>query len=156
MFKMLHISPNNHAMIISWNFHPNSIIFEQVIAENPFLLFLSGKITFGLLAPWTKNEHFPEKTVFTRFLLIFLPNFMPKIRKILGADFEKNLKNPIFYPLWPIFSKRGIFGKNRAPSLFYVYEALTSCKKAEKSLEPVPVTLCHGQTNRQTDRQQSF
>ena len=41
-----------------------------------------------------------------------------------------------------------IFPKNRALSLFYVYGPLTSCKKIEKTNEPILRTLRHGLTDR--------
>ena len=71
--------------------------------KNPFLTFL---------AHFSKFEIFFEKSVFTRFLLIFLPNFMPKIRKVSWSNSEKTLKNlekPHFWPLLAHFSKNGIF-----------------------------------------------
>ena len=61
--------------------------------------------------PWTKIEIFFEKSVFTRFLQIFLPNFMPKIRKShdpILRKLWKTLKKPI-WPLLAHFSKNGIF-----------------------------------------------
>ena len=53
----------------------------------------------------------------------------------------KTSKKPIFDPFRPILPKMRFFSKNRFPSLFYIYDPLTSCKKAEKSYDPVPVTL---------------
>ena len=59
----------------------------------------------------------------------------------------KTLKNPIFNPFWPIFPKMRFFSKNRAPSLFYLYWPLTSCKKSESSNDPI----LRKSVNRQTD-----
>ena len=80
---------------------------------------------------------------------------MPKIKNILRAILEKKIKDPFypfFAPFWPKKGQRAFFFKNRFPSLFYIYGPLTSCKKLEKSLEPIPVTLGYGQTDRQTDK----
>ena len=61
--------------------------------------------------------------------------------KIVRAVFEKSAKNPIFdhkNPLWPKFE---IFLKNPAVLPNLLFGPLTSCKKAEKSLEPFLRTL---------------
>ena len=46
-----------------------------------------------------------------------------------------------FDPKSAKIAKMRIFFENRALSLFYPYYALTSCKKAEKSLEPFFITF---------------
>jgi hypothetical protein len=66
---------------------------------------------------------------------------MHSIRKNLRANSEKKSKNLIlghFGPVLPKFGQTGFFPKNRAPSLFSVYESLTSYRKSEKTLEPIP------------------
>ena len=84
IIKMLHNLPDNHEMIISWKFQPNSIIFDRVIAV---------KSIFGpfwaLFAQIWANGIFPEKSGSVTFLRLWIPNFMQEIRKILGANSEK-------------------------------------------------------------------
>ena len=55
-----------------------------------------------------------------------------------------------FDPLFPKKGKTGFFPKNRAPSLFCVYWTLTSCKKSEKTNEPILRKTRNWQTDRQT------
>ena len=89
---------------------------------------------------------------FKKLLLPMKPlyslNFIPKIRKILRAVFEKKKsKTPFFDPvLTPFCPKMGqgdFFFKKRFSSLFYIYHHLTVSRKSEKSLEPIPLTLRH-------------
>ena len=56
-------------------------------------------------------------------------------------------KNPIFGYKIAYKKNLGIFFKNRALSLFYPYNGLTSCAKAKKSLEQ----FSRKSANRQTD-----
>ena len=82
-----------------------------------------------------ESSHPSICTIWTKSLELFL-------RKM-----TKNDKNPILTPFLPQNSRTRIFFENRAPSLFCIYGPLTSCKKSEKSLEPISVTLCHGRTD---------
>ena len=52
-----------------------------------------------------------------------------------------------FGDLFANISKSRIFFKNPALSLFYLYSPLTSCKKSEKSLEPLLRKLRYQPTN---------
>ena len=74
MFKMLQISPNNHAMIIS-KFHPNSVIFEQVIAENPFLLCcgVTGRPNYDLFGRFFQKWDFFRKIGLRHFFTLMTP-----------------------------------------------------------------------------------
>ena len=78
-----------------------------------------------------ESSHPSICTIWTKSLELFL-------RKMTRND-----KNPILTPFLPQNSRTRIFFQNRAPSLFCIYGPLTSCKKSEKSLEPISVTLCH-------------
>ena len=49
-------------------------------------------------------------------------------------DSQENGLKPHF---GPIFARTRIFLQNRALSLLVPYDALTSCQKAKKSLEPL-------------------
>ena len=86
-----------------------------------------------------ESSHPSICTIWTKSLELFL-------RKMTRND-----KNPILTPFLPQNSRTRIFFENRAPSLFCIYGPLTSCKKSEKSLEPISVTLCHWQTDKLTN-----
>ena len=127
--------------------------FWVKINKNFFTIFGSGGSIFGPFSgpfcpPGTKLKFFRSKR-FSPVVSLYWPlifgrkSLEPILRKIW-----KTLKNPLFDPIWPIFRKRGSFGKNRFPSLFSIYEALTSCKKAEKSLEPILRKSVNGQTDK--------
>ena len=53
------------------------------------------------------------------------------LKKIKMTKFSENAKYAIFGPFLPKFCQKGIFHKNRGPSLFTIYSPLTSCKKSE-------------------------
>ena len=72
--------------------------------------------------------------------------------------------NEAFLRKWQITAKNPYFGdktlnnldthfffKNRASSLFYIWNRLTCCKKSEKSNDGKYENFCHRQTDRQTD-----
>ena len=63
----------------------------------------------------------------------------------------------LFGHLFPIFWKMRVFPKNQARSLFIIYGPLTSCKKLEKTNEPILRKLCYvrtyGRTGVRTDGQ---
>ena len=58
-----------------------------------------------------------------------------------------------FGPFWPKNGQMDFFLKNRAPSVSSLYGPLTSCKKSEKTNEPI-LSKCvtDGLTDRLTDR----
>ena len=60
---------------------------------------------------------------------------------------RENAKKLIFWPKYSYKKNLGFFGKNRALSLFYPYNGLTSCAKAKKSLKQ----FLRKSANRQTD-----
>ena len=53
----------------------------------------------------------------------------------------------LFGHFLPIFENMRIFPKNPALSLFYIYGPLTSCKKLEKTNEPILRTVNHRHTD---------
>ena len=69
---------------------------------------------------------------------------MKKIRR-LGP--EKITKNLIFWYKIAYKKNLGHFFENRASSLFYIYNELTSCAKAKKSNEPNSGTFRDGLTD---------
>ena len=109
--KWPHNLPDNHEMIISWKFLPNSTIFDRLISINMIFHFLLS----GL------GVNNGSKKRFSIFFFVF---FWVRISQFTSFFFGK-------------FGQMGFFPKNRAPSLFYVYGSLTSCKKPGKSLEPI-------------------
>ena len=90
------------------------------------------------------------------FKKVILPKWSPyialtsdqKSEKSLEPFFRKNEKIlDRFDPFLPKKGSRGFFFKKRFSSLFYIYHPLTVSRKSEKSLEPIPITLCYWQTN---------
>ena len=66
---------------------------------------------------------------------------------------KKKQKIPCFWTLFiQIWAKRNVH-KNRVPSLFSIYSFLTSCKKSEKTNEPILSKPTNQWTNDQTDEQ---
>ena len=61
---------------------------------------------------------------------------MQKIRQIRRTDFEKS-KKPNFWANLGQNIPNKIFFKNRAPLFFRAYNYLPSCKKSEKTNDPV-------------------
>ena len=81
--------------------------------------------------------------------------FVPFLAKTNDSILKKSPKSPFlgyFRHFWAKMTKMRIFPKNRAPSLFLLYWPLTSCKKPEKTNDPILRTLI-GQTDRLTDWQ---
>ena len=70
---------------------------------------------------------------------------------------RKRKKSPFWTQKWPVlpnFRQTRIFAKNPTLSLLHPYGPLTSCKKSEKTNEPIPGTECYGRrTDGQTDGQ---
>ena len=142
MFKMLHISPTNHAMIISWKFHPNSISFERVSK-------LSHRLP-SWWCPWLRIFASWRLFLAQKFFNIFFPRNCPqkclqkngfRKNKFVTSYFRRNGINFIFWwffgPFWPPGPKLRIFGKKRSLHVVSPYWPLTSCQKSEKSLEPI-------------------
>ena len=69
------------------------------------------------------------------------------------GNLKYNRKGPFlgyFGPFLPNLGKMRIFPKNRALSLLSLYESLTSCKRPEKTNEPIPRKVRYGRTHRRT------
>ena len=91
------------------------------------------------------------------------PTYSHSISKTFWPFFPQNgetMAQPPTYShsisktFWPFFPQNGetmAFSENRPPSLFCIYDSLTSCQKLEKSLEPFQRKVCHGITNWLTD-----
>ena len=80
-------------------------------------------------------------------------HFRSFLAKYNDSVVRKSPKNPFlghFRHFLLIFEKMRIFPKNPALSLFYIYGPLTSCKKIEKTNEPILRTMRHGRTDWQT------
>ena len=97
----------------------------------------------------------------TLFLPFFGPFFRKSRERVISEIWHlrrklanQKVQKPYFWaflglfgPFLPIFEKMRIFPKNPALSLFYVYGPLTSCKKLEKTNEPILRTLRHVRTD---------
>ena len=80
------------------------------------------------------------------FCIVFRKNKRQHFKK-------KKQKIPCFWTLFiQIWAKRNVH-KNRVPSLFSIYSFLTSCKKSEKTNEPILSKPTNQWTNDQTDEQ---
>ena len=124
-------------------FFANWVILSQKNQQQQkkITIFGSGGSHFWAIfrPPGAKLRFFRNKR-FSPVVSLYWPNFLPKISKVSWPNSEKtlkNLKNFIFDPFYPKFGILGFFSKNRFPSLFSIYGPLTSCKKSEKSLEPI-------------------
>ena len=115
---------------------------------------------FGIFGPPGAKLRFFRNKWFSPVVSLYWPltfdqksetSHDPILRKLW-----KTSKNPIFDPFMPILPKLRFFSKNRFPSLFYIYDPLTSCKKAETSYDPVPVTLRHRRTDGQGVNYRTF
>ena len=72
------------------------------------------------------------------------------------VKFAKTLFLGHFDPFLPKNGEIGFFPKNRASSLFRIYGSLTSCKKSEKSYDPILRKRWDGQTDGETDKSRSI
>ena len=61
-----------------------------------------------------------------------------------------------FRPFFPDFGKTGIFLKNRAPLRLCLYGSLTSCKRPEKTNEPIPRKVRYARTHERTNERDWF
>ena len=64
-------------------------------------------------------------------------HFNKKKVHINGLDFRQNAKNLVFQHKCCKISILRFFFENRALSLFLLYDSLTSCKKSERSYDPI-------------------
>ena len=101
-------------------------------------------------APGPKIRIFPDMR-FSQAVSLYCPlTSHQKSEKSLARFSRKNSKTPFFVHFghfWLKICPRGKKIKKRFLSLFYPYTPLTSCTKSEKSLEPIPLTLCYGRTD---------
>ena len=106
----------------------------------------------GPFCPKSREREFSQIWDFCRklanhnTLLHFRPFLATTNNDSMLRKSQKNLFLDLFGPFLPIFEKMRIFPKNPAPSLFYIYGPLTSCKKIEKTNEPILRKLCYGRT----------
>ena len=105
----------------------------------------------GLFCPKSREREFSQIWDFCRKLAnhntLHFRSFLAKTNDSILRKSPKTLFWGHFGPFLPIFEKMRIFPKNPALSLFYVYGPLTSCKKIEKTNEPILRTLRHRQTD---------
>ena len=86
---------------------------------------------------------------FRRYLKdIMYFHLTPFIAKSNETIFLKSEKI-IFWSLFPQNGEMRFFLKNRASSLLSIYDPLASCKKLEKTNEPIPRKVRHERTNQQ-------
>ena len=98
---------------------------------------------------WVKMI-FPDHSV-NRKVVDNVENYLNmKFQSKLMQRSRENGQKPIF---WKIAYKKNlrVFLENRASSLFYIYDGLTSCEFSEKSNDGKYENFCHGLTDRQTD-----
>ena len=135
MFEMFHISLNNHAIIISWKFHPNPISFKQIIAI--FRFFSKKCEKFSKCKKWVKMGQNGSKWSKKNFYCFFLRIewfWVKKKKKTFLTIFGSG--GPFLSPFCPFFRKMRLFSKNLFLHVFSPYGPLTSCKELGKSLEP--------------------
>ena len=121
-------------------------------ASSPKTLFLPFLGTFCFKS---RELEFSQIWDFRRKLAnhntLHFRSFLAKTNDSILRKSPKTLFLGLFRPLFPIFEKMRIFPKNPALSLFYIYGPLTSCKKSEKTNEPIPRTLRYARTDGRTD-----
>ena len=71
-------------------------------------------------------------------------------------DFQKMSKNHSKMYIFVLYGWTKFFFENRASSLFYIYQSLTSCKKSRKSNDGKYENFWDRQTDRQTDWRRWF
>ena len=130
------------------------ILREYMTLYRPFLIiFLFWPVFWDILSIFlpifAKMGLFPKK----RFGPIWSPYFgLTSCRKSAKTNekiSQKSWKTLILGYFDHIYCHAHflrIFSKNRALSPFYIYDPLTSCKKAKKSNEPIRLTR-NGRTN---------
>ena len=105
------------------------------------LVFFHGHF-WALFHIFEKMGFFGENPSSSLFAPISATNLMQKIRKILGANTEKNSKQTNRLTdgcyFWAFLGSSHFWENgNPASSLFSPYGPLNYCKKSEKSLEPI-------------------
>ena len=92
---------------------------------------------FGPFLPkFEQTGFFPKKRAPSLLTLYGPLTSCKRSEKTLEPILRKSLKTSFlgyFGPFLPKFGQTGFFPKNRAPSLFSIYESLTSCKRSEKT-----------------------
>ena len=105
----------------------------------------------GPFCPKSREREFSQIWDFCRKLAnhntLHFRSFLAKTNDSIFRKSPKTLFLGLFWPFLPIFEKMRIFPKNPAVSLFYVYGPWNSCKKIEKTNEPILRTLRHGLTD---------
>ena len=100
----------------------------------------------ALIGPFLGQQIFFQHLDSHYVLDIFILNHnMQNRQKLMQISQEKGL-SPHFGPFLalfgPNFGQSKIFSRERALSLLFPYDALTSCQKAKKSLEPFLRKVC--------------
>ena len=149
----------NHISGDLGHFWPFLAIFGQIriLPKNlirplftPYIPLTSCKIRKN---KWRNFEKNPKNLIFGPFLAVF-GHFWPNSNFHKKSSWEKRQRpyfRPFLDPFCPKDPKIRIFPKNRAPSVLYPYGTLTSCKKLEKTNEPILRKVCHWRTDGQTD-----
>ena len=68
------------------------------------------------------------------------------------TQFPLKFKKSYVDPFFPKNKEMRFFQKNRASSLLSIYDPLTSCKKLEKTNEPIPRIVRYARTNQPTNQ----
>ena len=122
----------------------------------PFFVKVWKSVIFGRFWPFSAKYDFSRKIWFGHFLPLIPPYLHAKDqKKVMKQSWEKR-QRPYFRPFLPQRPKIRIFPKNRAPSVFIIYGPLTSCKKSEKSNEPILRKVRCWQTDGLTEWQKQF
>ena len=113
--------------------------------DKPF----SRKTIFKIRAFWlvesvfghnSRNNFFLNLKKFTKISTINTLRLRPFWAKTNDTIFLKKSKTLILGIFWWIWAESDFFFENRALSLFFIFDPLTSCKKAKKSNEPFSLT----------------
>ena len=103
---------------------------------------------FRFFCPISWEPDFSQTYGFRRqlkgMLYFHLTPFMAKSNDTIFLKIEKKL---FLTPFGPKNGGWGFFPTNLAPSLFSIYDPLTSCKKIEKTNEPIPRKVRYERTN---------
>ena len=83
-----------------------------------------------------KSRFLPNMRFSAKIQETYCASFKNVSREIVRLNFLKKLKNLKNSYKKILIKKTGIFSGNRALSVFFIYDPLTSCKELGKSLEP--------------------
>ncbi len=103
---------------------------------------------------WAINQEpdFSQTCGFHRMIknhnILQFTSFPEKTNENFFCKSPKTLFLGHFGPIFPNFGKTGFFPKNLASSLFFPYNPLTSCKKSEKTYDPIPGKWMDGRTSK--------